>query len=172
MRPRRPPLLNLAISVRPAASFRLFQPATLQRSTCQRSSPNFSCHTSEKSPTKSNHCHTSEKPLPQVLCLPHIQEPPGGCFAVLFLFPFLPACSVSLLGSSVLLQPSTSNFRLLTFFFDPHVSHLQSTPPGHPTSVRVHPKALTGWLTYLESTLTKNGQREYRPTASRFTSTQ
>jgi hypothetical protein len=50
----------------------------------QRSSPNsFPCHTSEKSPANSNHCHTSENPLLQVLCLPHIQEPPGGGIACL-----------------------------------------------------------------------------------------
>ncbi len=41
-------------------------------------SKSFGCHRSEKMPAKSNHCHTSENPLPQVLCLPHLQDPPGG----------------------------------------------------------------------------------------------
>src|SRR5258708_1786261 len=42
----------------------------------------FSCHTYRKSPHKSNHCHTSEIALPQVLSLPHIRDPRG----VLLLF--------------------------------------------------------------------------------------
>src|SRR5713226_4987239 len=42
----------------------------------------FPCHTSEKSAHKSKYCHTSENPLPQVLCLPHIQDPPGGSIGV------------------------------------------------------------------------------------------
>ena len=36
------------------------------------------CHRSGKSPAKSNHCHTSKNPLLQVLCLPHLGDPPGG----------------------------------------------------------------------------------------------
>ena len=42
----------------------------------------FPCHRSEKSPANSKYCHTSENPLPQVLCLPHIQDPPGGSIGV------------------------------------------------------------------------------------------
>ena len=38
----------------------------------------FICHRSEETPCKSFPCHTSKKPLPQVLCLPHIQAPPPG----------------------------------------------------------------------------------------------
>lgn len=38
----------------------------------------FVCHTSAKSPAKSNHCHTSKSAISQVLCLPHIQDPPGA----------------------------------------------------------------------------------------------
>ena len=37
----------------------------------------FICHRSEETPCKSFPCHTSKNPLPQVLCLPHIQDPPG-----------------------------------------------------------------------------------------------
>src|SRR5438067_3007732 len=37
----------------------------------------FICHTSEETTHKSFPCHTSKNPLPQVLCLPHIQDPPG-----------------------------------------------------------------------------------------------
>src|SRR5438270_533113 len=44
---------------------------------CFRPNP-FTCHTSGKSARKSNHCHTSKKLLPQLLCLPHIRDPPGG----------------------------------------------------------------------------------------------
>ena len=36
------------------------------------------CHRSAKSPPKSFPCHTSKNALPQVLCLPHIQDPPPG----------------------------------------------------------------------------------------------
>ncbi len=54
---------------------------TFQRSSLQtfgRSSAiPFVCHRSEETPAKSNACHTSENPLPQVLCLPHLQDPPG-----------------------------------------------------------------------------------------------
>ena len=38
----------------------------------------FICHTSEETAHKSFACHTSKNPLPQVLCLPHIQDPPPG----------------------------------------------------------------------------------------------
>ena len=38
----------------------------------------FICHRSEETPCKSFPCHTSKNPLPQVLCLPHIQAPPPG----------------------------------------------------------------------------------------------
>src|SRR5213080_4755907 len=38
----------------------------------------FICHTSEETAHKSFACHTSKNPLPQVLCLPHIQDPPRG----------------------------------------------------------------------------------------------
>ena len=38
----------------------------------------FICHRSEETPCKSFPCHTSKTPLPQVLCLPHIQDPPGA----------------------------------------------------------------------------------------------
>src|SRR5260370_42463680 len=48
-------------------------------STFQLSSLNsFPCRTSEELPANSNHCHTSKNPFPQVLCLPHIQDPPGA----------------------------------------------------------------------------------------------
>src|SRR5260370_15454195 len=51
--------------------------------TFQRSSPiSFPCHTSEESPANSNHCHTSKNPFPQVLCFPHIQDPPGGALCL------------------------------------------------------------------------------------------
>src|SRR5690349_189893 len=70
------PTLSGSLCSDPAASV-TFQPANLL--TCQRSSPNsFICHTSAKSPTKSFPCHTSKNPLPQVLCLPHIQAPRGA----------------------------------------------------------------------------------------------
>src|SRR6266567_9260717 len=52
--------------------------STFFTSTFQLSSLNsFPCHTSEESPANSNHCHTPKNPFPQVLCLPHIQDPPG-----------------------------------------------------------------------------------------------
>src|SRR5205823_54603 len=54
---------------------------------CFRPNP-FICHTSAKSARKSNHCHTSKKLLPQLLCLPHIRDPPGAyplqTFATIF----------------------------------------------------------------------------------------
>ena len=43
---------------------------------CFRPNP-FISHTSGKSARKSNHCHTSKKLLPQLLCLPHIRTPRG-----------------------------------------------------------------------------------------------
>ena len=36
----------------------------------------FICHTSKKSPANSFVCHTSKNTLPQVLCLPHLRDPP------------------------------------------------------------------------------------------------
>src|SRR6266849_72098 len=54
-----------------------FQPANLL--TCQRSSlpvtNPFICHRSAKSAAKSNPCHTSKNPLPQVQSLPHLPTP-------------------------------------------------------------------------------------------------
>ena len=50
------------------------------------SAKSFVCHRSEKSPAKSNHCHTSENSLPQPLCLPHIRTPlPGVCSPINYL---------------------------------------------------------------------------------------
>ena len=71
-------------------SSQTFKRANVQ--TFQRSSPkSFVCHTSEETLAKSNACHTSENSLPQVLCLPHLQDPRGVwstfCSAP-FLFPF------------------------------------------------------------------------------------
>src|SRR5229473_3645064 len=55
-----------------------FQPANLL--TCQRSSlpvtKPFICHRSAKSAAKSNPCHTSKNPLPQVQSVPHLPTPP------------------------------------------------------------------------------------------------
>jgi hypothetical protein len=107
MSPRRVALLNPAAPVRPANSFPLPNVQSKLRRTCGaeiptrsgRSSPNFfPCHTSEKSPAKSNHCHRSQNPLPQVLCLPHIQDPPRGvppgpkCIPSVSLKPELATC--------------------------------------------------------------------------------
>ena len=47
----------------------------------------FICHTCRKSPRKPNHCHRSETALPQLLSLPHIQDPLGVLY-VAQPFPF------------------------------------------------------------------------------------
>src|SRR5229473_4380279 len=43
----------------------------------RRRDNSFICHTCEKTPANSNHCHRSKITLPQVLCLPHVQDTPS-----------------------------------------------------------------------------------------------
>lgn len=61
-------------------SIRVFVPlpsrAPLRRQGVPASAKSFICHTSAKCASKSNHCHTSRNPLPQLFCLPHLRPPP------------------------------------------------------------------------------------------------
>ena len=74
----------------------------------------FICHTSEETTHKSFPCHTSKNPLPQVLCLPHIQAPPRGPCA-------RPAPSSRAAGEgaalSFVFRVSYFEFRLFPYFF-------------------------------------------------------
>src|SRR5207244_1302402 len=69
----------------------------------------FICHTCRKSPRKPNHCHRSETALPQLLSLPHIQDPLGVLY-VAQPFPF-PEESVKKPGGT-----GTPVFSLMTSF--------------------------------------------------------
>jgi len=129
---------SLASPSPPALSFGLLSsPSTFQLSdlaTFQRSSLiSFPCHTSEKSPANSNHCHSSKNTLPQVLCLPHIQAPPPGCP-----LPLSRSSSASLSGIRTI---------------DPHTgsdsaSDSDSVPPSRPIPRRYrHESCLSAkWL--------------------------
>src|ERR1700737_4808953 len=65
------------LPVRPEpASFASSQPSNVQ--TFKRLVKSIICHTSEKYPRNSNHCHTSKNTRLKVLHLPHIQKTPGG----------------------------------------------------------------------------------------------
>lgn len=50
--------------------------APLRRQGVSAAAKSFICHTSARFVAKSNHCHTSKNPLPQLFCLPHLRPPP------------------------------------------------------------------------------------------------
>ena len=76
---------------RSATMFRRLRPLPNFRFPFSIFPKSFACHTSAKSSAKSNHCHTSKNPLPQLLYLPHIQAPPGDTLSARAVLPEL-AC--------------------------------------------------------------------------------